>query len=555
MEATAIGALVSSRSNTLLPPQGSAKQLYDARSDQFIRGEFPLQAAQWKAHLQTCSLHEDEEAKTCWSLLETGAQCGHEAITPASTQAMPSCGVHHGKINGIATWCCFQLSCGVPCGRLCHFKVHGFQLCGLHTETWNVCYITKIPLEIRLRIYRYLLPRKPLQARAPFYTFDGDRSMNLAILRVNRQIFRETTGLFYGTGPFTIRVSRSAITMCNVRTPHVMSAKPEPRPGSGNTLQDYGMQLILHEQKMKRQRMVVRELVEEAQSNTSAHSVLSDPSSPQYVQGGSVGNTTASGTFPSVGYQATTSSFAISMRGPWWEPPIPRYFGMIPSFIIDIDITSMGLASGYNNDTGAMRNSEEVKHTIFDYCDHLHRLMGILKLQSLNGVQVQIRFGNLLKTREEALDTARLLLNPFRRLRNIPNPEVTLIALGEQQPELVIHNTIIDGLGEYGATWCEEIRSSNPVESSVVFDTYWPLARMVYSIKDQYWWDRRVEQLMQFIQLARISREDDDLFMFREAWNGVVNIWKDLLNTQRSYETSMANAINGINRLMSARRD
>ncbi len=113
-------------------------------------------------HRQTCALHDNEGTKTCSATLKKGGKCVNKATAPLVPRMMPTCKIHAGQ-RKVSGWCQAPLPCGFDCSRMLEWKPHGFQLCPLHREHGMICYFFKIPTEIRLRIYRFLLPDKPIR--------------------------------------------------------------------------------------------------------------------------------------------------------------------------------------------------------------------------------------------------------------------------------------------------------------------------------------------------------------------------------------------------------
>ena len=79
------------------------------------------------------------------------------------------------------------------------------------------CYFLKIPMEMRLRIYQFLLPDRPIPARYGKSSLaSDDGGVYTAILCVNRQIHDEAAGLLYRTRAFSIELHGDWLSMCNL---------------------------------------------------------------------------------------------------------------------------------------------------------------------------------------------------------------------------------------------------------------------------------------------------------------------------------------------------
>lgn len=109
-----------------------------------------------------------------------------------------------------------------------------------------------MPIELRFRIYWYLLPGKEVPANAgeedQAATRDGMMASGgfgskhqayMSICRVNRQIHDEATGLLYGSSAFTIRLDEKGLRMCNSNSTTLSVTLPGVRPN--HALQDYQM--------------------------------------------------------------------------------------------------------------------------------------------------------------------------------------------------------------------------------------------------------------------------------------------------------------------------
>ncbi|KAH6667721.1 hypothetical protein B0J14DRAFT_170792 [Halenospora varia] len=96
-------------------------------------------------HFQTCLLHYDMNKTRCSGTLKKGGNCVNKASGPFKPGMMPTCCVHRGQLKRTG-WCQALLCCGVECGRICEWKVHGFQLCLDHREHPMTCYLLKVPI-------------------------------------------------------------------------------------------------------------------------------------------------------------------------------------------------------------------------------------------------------------------------------------------------------------------------------------------------------------------------------------------------------------------------
>ncbi|KAH7357292.1 hypothetical protein BKA65DRAFT_224957 [Rhexocercosporidium sp. MPI-PUGE-AT-0058] len=484
----------------------------------------PMQPGESIPHERTCSMHKDERIKVCWGRLKKGQPCTNKAVPSGNLDEVPTCGVHR-RLTRKSASCVATLSCGFQCKKTCLFRVHGFQLCSLHEDNSTACYFMKIPIELRQRIYGYLLPAKPIQARKS--ERGSVHLVWLEILRANRQIHEEGIQLLYGTGSFVIEICKDGLSMCH--SPAVRQTyKPPPRflgPPSGignHALQDYQLQLMLLEQQNKKRLMLGRQQLEA--NGESSQQVRKQPSS---VNG--------------------------MMSSP---PPLsPNHFSMIRSFVIDIrlddtQIWAQQFSRYYNPDEPIV--PEVLEKALFEYCDHLHKLVSRLQLQQLSRLHIKIRFGGTYYTREKALGAAQLLLEPFRRLRNIAQADVlsaTVQAPGEDELEF------LPILSKYIHYWSLDLKSSRPPDYSPVFEAYWQLEDMVKTLRNYYRPDLRLDQLPDYLHGARVAREANDMETFGVIWGQVVNIHMDYLNSQKEFQTNMAMTIDRINSLLAGEYD
>lgn len=405
------------------------------------------------------------------------------------------------------------------------------------------CYFLKIPTEMRLRVYRFLLPDMTIPARygnSRNLTTDGER-VYTAILRVNHQIHDEAVGLLYGTNVFTIELSGNRLGMCN-------SANTFTRYGfldrSGNLgLQDYQMQLMLLEQHNKIRHMMARR----EQDGINGESNSTHPPAIRGIQ------------------LPTRSPVPYTCRQiePIWHPPLSeRYFNMIRSFLIEFlfpfprgQNTANFHPHGSSNVHAANEKFLELK--LYDYCDCLHRLIGRLRLiqRPIAHLEIIIKFGNTYMEQNEAFSATQVLLRPFRRLHNVAKLEVLSITMKDfqdRETELLIPDGISRAadrtFADYVKCWFSDLSSSEPsLECPQVFEAYWQLEKLLSSIKEHcHYTNPKFNQFTDLLHAARVAREAEDLTRFREIWDQVVNIWFDYLNSQEGFQSNVARSIDAI---------
>jgi hypothetical protein len=493
-------------------------------------------------HRQTCALHDDEGMAMCSGTLKKGGNCANKAIGPPVPRMMPTCKIHRDQLK-VLGWCRATLPCGFECGRILEWKAHGFQLCPGHREYPRTCYFLKIPTEMRLRIYRFLLPDRTIPARygsSRIFTTDGD-GVYTAILRVNHQIHDEAAGLLYGTSVFTIELSGNRLVMCNSANTFIQYGFSD-RPS--HQLQGYQMQLMLLEQQNKTRLFMSRQ----EQDNISGELNSTRPPAIRGIQ---------LPTRPPVPY-------TYKPVGPVWDPPLSeRYFNMIRSFVIEFVFPSLirGQNSpnyhAHGSSNAAAANYKFLELRLYDSCDYLHRLIERLRLiqRPIAHVQIIIKFGNAYMERNEAFSAAQLLLQPFRRLHNVAKLEVLSITtkdFQDRETELLIPDGISHAadraFADYVKCWSGDLSSSEPsLECPQVIEAYWELEKLLSSIKEHcHYTNPKFHQFTDLLHAARVAREAEDLTRFREIWDQVVNIWFDYLNSQEGFQSHVARSIDAI---------
>ncbi|KAF2691425.1 hypothetical protein K458DRAFT_324752 [Lentithecium fluviatile CBS 122367] len=165
---------------------------------------------------------------------------------------LPTCQEHKNQ-RILAGWCQFLQKNGESCGRLFRWIRPSPELCSEHRDP--PCYFLKLPVELRLIIFRYLLPSEPigsstalvhakdenerpgfndLYAPPPCQASTMRRDENstpyqqtttaslfgtpfLNLVLVNRQVYAEVKDLLFSTVSFTVDVRRDGAYMCGRR--------------------------------------------------------------------------------------------------------------------------------------------------------------------------------------------------------------------------------------------------------------------------------------------------------------------------------------------------
>jgi hypothetical protein len=488
-----------------------------------------------------CVLHDDERMSVCSGTLRKGGNCVNKATNTSVSGMMPTCRIHRDQLK-VSGWCRAPLPCGFECGRLFEWKPHGFQLCPGHRKDLTTCYFLTIPKEMRLRVYQFLLPDRRIPAQygnSRALTTDGE-GVYTAILRVNKLIHDEAADLLYSTRVFTIQLSGNGLKMCNSASSFV----PYKFPDHGNhALQDYQMQLMLLEQQNKRRLMMARQ----EQDN---------------ISGGSSSTHT-----PAIrGIQPPNRPHIPYSYGPietYWRPPISdRCFNVIRSFLIEFVFPSPSGPDFANRHAHGSSNAGVAIHKIlesrlYDYCDHLHKLIERLQLiqRPIAHLDIMIKFGDTYIEREEAFSAAQFLLRPFRRLYNVAKPNVLSITMDDflsWETELLIPDwiscTADRTFADYLKCWSRDLSSSQPSsECPQVYKAYWKLSELLSSVKEHcYHAEPIFSQFTDLLHAARVAREAEDLTRFKEIWDQVVNIWFDYLNDRKNFQFNVARSIDAI---------
>ncbi|KAF2643171.1 hypothetical protein P280DRAFT_245194 [Massarina eburnea CBS 473.64] len=221
-----------------------------------------------EAFLRRCSGYNKKKGVRCSAII--GRNSYHTKNSHPTY--LPTCHAHKDQ-QSYAGWCQFMQTDGERCGRLFRWQPPYFELCTEHQGHPDTpCYFMALPLELRLEVFRYLLPTRPIgsstslvhlaevedapgwfcvytpttgssPALRPRIVRKGDqvsspveRSTTKSVfsmplintLLVNRQICAEVKDLLYSTVPFIIDVRKDGTFMCGRRL-------LEPRRADGSS--------------------------------------------------------------------------------------------------------------------------------------------------------------------------------------------------------------------------------------------------------------------------------------------------------------------------------
>jgi hypothetical protein len=469
-----------------------------------------------------CVLHDDQRVTVCSGTLKKGGNCTNRASNTPASGMMPTCGIHRNQLK-VSGWCRAPLPCGFSCGRIFEWKPHGFPLCPDHRRDLATCFFLKMPQEIRLRVYQFLLPDGPIPAQyqnSRSLTTDGE-GVDTAILRVNRLIHDEAVDLLYSTRPFIVELCGDDLRMCNLFGPLRCT----------DAVQDYQMQLMLLEQQNKR-RLIIARLGDDLSGwSSSTHTPI--------IRG-----------------------IQEPIDTPWRSPISDRCFNMIRSFVIKIVFSSALNLYFAKRRTPGPSNANAVVHeflevSLYDYCDHLHRLVKRLRLiqRPIARLGIIIKFGNTYAKREEAFSATQVLLRPLRRLYNVATPKVLSITMDNSEgyeTELLtpdwISCTADKTFADYLECWSRDLSGARPsCECPQVFKAYLKLGEFMSNIKEHCSDAERIfSQLAGLLHAARVAREAEDLMHFKEIWDQVVNIWLDYLKERNNLHSNVTRSMDAI---------
>lgn len=376
----------------------------------------------------------------------------------------------------------------------------------------------KIPIEMRLRIYQFLLPDRSIPARYQKSSLVSDYGgVYTPILCVNRRIHDEAAGFLYSTRAFSIELYGDWLSMCNL----------SQNFASGNyqhKLEDHQLQLM--NLVARQRRRIAGEVSGSAQTATTYGSQSRDQS-PIF-----------------------DSNVPIE---PVWELLLSeKYFNMIRSFRIEFVLSYPGTWWLQDSDAASQKAGMS---KLLDYCDHLHRLIARLRniQKPIARLEIVIKFYNAYVDQKDAFPVAQFLMRPFQRLRNVAKPSLLSITMQDSrgEVELLTPDWTSSPAGGKFAPYLthlfECMSSSRPPPELPVFKAYWQLQKLLTYMKEHYCYaDPKIKQIASLLHTARSAREDEDLTGFRKVWNSVVDIWCDCLKQQAEFQSNVTLSIDAI---------
>jgi hypothetical protein len=167
----------------------------------------------------------------CNAVQQNGTPCARAAAVFPRNH-LPVCKLHKKQRLQFGR-CKAEFATSGVCDQLIKWKQPFFELCDIHRD-WDgmPCHLLKLPIEIRMHIFSYLLPDRPISAWL-------DRSLRIDgfkctsdLLLVSKQIHREAQDVLYRTQPYTVSIQRNTLNMCGRAYYHDISGSQLTTPNS-----------------------------------------------------------------------------------------------------------------------------------------------------------------------------------------------------------------------------------------------------------------------------------------------------------------------------------
>ena len=494
-----------------------------------------------------------------------GARCTRMVSSFVPGQ-LPVCSQHNSQIIPMMR-CEAILECGFPCDEMAPWKPHGYRLCASHWSRGK-CFLKEVPYEIRLMIYRYLVPNQQIPARNRLWgqlRVDGTAPCT-TIFRVNKSIHEEFAEAFYGSPTFQIDVSNvywksgqfNKIFMCN-----------RGDEATANTLLGYQRQLIMLEHQNRSQLLRQRQ-------QSIPNSITQLPAFLGF-QAAQVANfqplPAIDARLPRCGFPGKANNCFLRP----WEPPISqRYFRRIRSFHIAItfDVPTHSEEARVAND----------RHLL---CDNLHRIVELFinnDQHTIRNLDISITLLGIhvedTKAKNAAVMHAKALLEPFRRLRNVSRPRVVSISFPEPLPAgrfatLAMTAAQIQGrsridlirdpdsrpvlsqqVKSFIEDLCKNLASSEPAPESPALKYYAMLANTISEISEHpYWLDSDLSDMGRWLEIARAAREENDLKSMKSVYAKMVKKLKEYSSRYKEFMAEAITKMRSINTFFAVIRD
>lgn len=176
------------------------------------RGKLPKVEHRWEgSELDVrddfCNAHQISDGQLCEKA---------STLNMKSKDFMPVCRNHKKRAPRIAT--CTAITGGRLCSKRIRFQPRFYSLCDKHKDDTYIeqmpCHLLKLPVEIRMNIFTYLLPDQPISAWLDTPLRSDRVKCTTSLLTVNKQISQEAHDVLYGAQPFTVSIQRNSLNLC-----------------------------------------------------------------------------------------------------------------------------------------------------------------------------------------------------------------------------------------------------------------------------------------------------------------------------------------------------
>ncbi|KFY00404.1 hypothetical protein V490_01366 [Pseudogymnoascus sp. VKM F-3557] len=441
------------------------------------------------AQHHTCKLHNDREIIKCSGILKRGGVCSNNAKGPSTPGILPTCKIHRHQLK-VSAICKAPVACGFECGRLFEWKPHGFQLCSSHFEDSVTCYFLKIPVELRCRIYQFLLPDRAVPARFGSTVYLGSdwKPADTAIFCVNHQLHEEATALLYGTRTFTIEVSENNLIMCNILDKiHCPQFLVTPTPF----------------------------MLTPAIAGKPAGPIWNPPITEKYF--------TMIHSFRiellfhhPINYKSPASSTPDADKRRVLVSRLARYNDQLRRLVERLrrsTLVRLEITIRFSNSYVESLSLLEAFSASWDLLNPFRCLCNIARPQVLY------------ITANDSQNRQLVQLFPGR----VSSAETWAFASNLNR-------------------WSKDLSSSQPsLKCDQVLEAYWSLENLLFSIKEHCRAEPRFFQFEELLQAARIARETNNLEHFTEIWGRVISIWFEYLDNQQGLQINVTRSIDAIN--------
>jgi hypothetical protein len=444
-------------------------------------------------HSHVCDLHQPPSSKPAvacfgkWSRMGPykGARCEKSVATFVDGQ-LPVCAQHRAQVMKMMR-CKALLECGFPCNEIVPWKPHGYPLCEAHWSQGK-CYFLELPVEIRLMIYRYLIPDQPVPTcRVGSRSLRKDRApVSTATFRVSKTVHEEVADLFYGQTAFDIDVTNE----------HDRNAAATPSISMG---------------------CLVR-----AAASLTTQSRLTPPK--------------------------TSATDAKCDFTPWQPSLSLRYFQRIRYFHINITFDTPKSSPIASNSSQSVETilAEADRNLL---CDYLHRFVKRLVTNNqvpLRNLDISIRVQGIsddddAEANSKAIAHCKALVNPIRRLRTRTASVVSLIRTGNGNREinmLTVHpRNEEDSINKFVQSCCAELTDLLvPPPRSPALVRFGQLTEIVSKMSQhQYWRLADIEEMEFLLNNARSAREANDMEAMMSVFCRVFGMLKTYDSDHRDF--------------------